>query len=239
MNKIVLGLIAAIVIYMIVMKQQEPKKIPQEIPKKIEENIEDSDEEEYDEDEEINTEDANSFFQMTETAEHFDPNVGQDSGEKTLVYLDISTNGHRGRIIIELNVGVVPKTCNNFLTLCEKKAYKNTRFHRVIKDFMIQGGDFTNHDGTGGISIYGNTFEDENFTLKNKQGTISMANSGPNTNGSQFFINLIDTPWLDNKHVVFGNVVKGIDLIEWIGEQETNQADVPVTDVIIEDCGRL
>ena len=241
MNKIVLALIAAIVIYILVMKQQEPKKeIPQEIPEKIEEAIEDSDEEEEEEEEEeINTEDANSFFEMTETVEHFDNNAGQDSGEKTLVYLDISTNGHRGRVIIELNVSIVPKTCNNFLTLCEKKAYKNTKFHRVIKDFMIQGGDFTNNDGTGGISIYGNTFEDENFNLKNKKGTISMANSGPNTNGSQFFINLIDTPWLDNKHVVFGNIVKGIDLIEWIGDQETTQSDVPVTDVIIEDCGRL
>lgn len=238
MNKIVLGLIAAIVIYIIVMKQQDPQKaIPQEIPKEIEDIVEDSEEEEDDED--INTEDANSFFQMTETAEHFDPNVDQEPGEKTLVYLDISTNGHRERIIIELNIGIVPKTCNNFLTLCEKKAYKNTKFHRVIKDFMIQGGDFTNNDGTGGISIYGNTFEDENFTLKNKKGTIAMANSGANTNGSQFFINLIDTPWLDNKHVVFGNIVKGIDLIEWIGEQETTQVDVPVTDVIIEDCGRL
>ena len=238
MNKIVLGLIAAIVIYMIVMNNNK-KPAPPQIPMNIEKATEDSDEEFSDEEEEINTEDANSFFEMTETAEHFDPNVGEDNGEKTLVYLDISTNGHRGRLIIELNVGVVPKTCNNFLALCEKKAYKNTKFHRVIKDFMVQGGDFTNGDGTGGISIYGNTFEDENFRLKNKKGTIAMANAGPNTNGSQFFVNVIDTPWLDNKHVVFGNVVKGIDLIEWISDQETNENDVPVTDVIIEDCGRL
>ena len=245
MNKIVLGLITAIVIYVLIMKNQEPQNVSKQPPKT--EITEDSDNqlldnEELDNDEldtEINTEDANSFFEMTENAQDLNSNVVEENVEKTLVYLDINTNGHTGRIIIELNFGVVPKTCNNFLILCEKKAYKNTKFHRVIKDFMVQGGDFTNNDGTGGVSIYGDTFEDENFKLKNKKGTISMANSGQNTNGSQFFINVIDTPWLDNKHVVFGHVVKGIDLIEWISDQETNQNDTPLNDVIIEDCGRL
>ena len=238
MNKVVIGLIAAIVIYMVITKLNDNKSFPKVEPPIVPEVIKKETEESEDDDEEdndINTEDAESFFKMTET-EHFDQN---NEDNNNLVYLDISTNGHRGRIIINLKSSVVPQTCNNFMTLCNKKAYKNTSFHRVIKDFMVQGGDFTNNDGTGGVSIYGNTFEDENFKLKNKKGTISMANAGPNTNGSQFFINVIDTPWLDNKHVVFGNVVKGMDLIEWISNQETNENDVPLTDVIVEDCGSL
>jgi peptidyl-prolyl cis-trans isomerase B (cyclophilin B) len=236
MNKIVIGLIAVIVIYIVITKYNDNKSVP-----KVEQSIvpdvinqDDSEDDNEENDEDINTEDADSFFNMTET-EHLDENDENNN----LVYLDISTNGHRGRIIINLKSSVVPQTCNNFMTLCNKKAYKNTKFHRVIKDFMVQGGDFTNNDGTGGVSIYGNTFPDENFKLKNKKGTIAMANSGPDANGSQFFINTIDTPWLNKKHVVFGNVVKGMDLIEWISNQETNDNDVPVTDVTIEDCGSL
>ena len=237
MNKIVFGLISVIIIYLLIVKiNNESSKTEKNIniESKMMETDPDSDvEEEF---EEIDTEDANSFFNMTET-EHFDQNI--DDTEKTSVYLDIVTQGYQGRVIIELNLGVVPRTCNNFLELCTQKAYKNTKFHRVIKDFMIQGGDFTNGDGTGGMSIYGNSFDDENFKLKNKKGTISMANSGPNTNSSQFFINLIDTPWLDNKHVVFGTVVKGFDLVEWVANQPVNENDEPINQVIIEDCGVL
>ena len=180
MNKVVIGLIAAIVIYIVITKLNDhkdlPKVDPSIVPEVIKQENEDSEDEneEEEEDEDINTEDAESFFNMTET-EHFAQNDEEDNNN--LVYLDISTNGHRGRIIINLKSSVVPQTCNNFMTLCNKKAYKNTRFHRVIKDFMIQGGDFTNNDGTGGVSIYGNTFPDENFKLKNKKGTISMANT--------------------------------------------------------------
>ena len=238
MNKIVLGLISVIIIYLLIVKiNNEPSQTEKKnnnIESKMMEAAQDSDiEEEF---EEIDTEDANSFFNMTET-EHFDQNI--DDTEKTSVYLDLVTQGYQGRVIIELNLGVVPRTCNNFLELCTQKAYKNSKFHRVIKDFMIQGGDFTNGDGTGGMSIYGNNFDDENFKLKNKKGTISMANSGPNTNSSQFFINLIDTPWLDNKHVVFGTVVKGFDLVEWVANQPVSENDEPINEVIIEDCGVL
>jgi len=242
MNKVVVGIITVIVIYIIVTKMKEYKNIPQNLdnimPKQIKQNINDSEsdyEVESEENDEINTEDAESFFNMTET-ENFEQN---DEPDNNLVYLDISTKGHRGRILINLRSDIVPQTCKNFSVLCERKAYKGTKFHRVIKDFMIQGGDFTKGNGTGSMSIYGNTFPDENFKLKNKKGTISMANSGPNTNGSQFFINIIDTSWLDNKHVVFGNVVKGMDLIEWISNQNTNENDIPFDDVIIEDCGNL
>jgi cyclophilin family peptidyl-prolyl cis-trans isomerase len=162
-------------------------------------------------------------------------------------YFDISIGGiPEGRIIFQMFDEDVPKTCKNFRYHCcrgingkTEPSYKDTTFHRVIKDFMIQGGDFTKGDGTGGLSIYGEKFEDENFDLKHNQpGLLSMANSGPNTNGSQFFITTKETPWLDNKHVVFGIVLKGFDIVKKIENIETNN-DNPIHLVKITDCGLL
>lgn len=164
-------------------------------------------------------------------------------------YFDISINNYpEGRIIFQLFDEDVPKTCLNFRYLCShgfnenknKPAFQNSSFHRIIKDFMIQGGDFTNGDGTGGMSIYGKKFEDENFNLQHNQpGLLSMANSGPNTNGSQFFITLKETPWLDNKHVVFGIVMKGFDIVKKIEDLDTTENDKPVYNVEIVNCGLL
>ena len=118
------------------------------------------------------------------------------------------------KVVIELFQDKVPRTVHNFLELIKSNKYTNSKFHRIIPGFMIQGGDFTRGDGSGGYSVYGETFEDENFDLKhNKPGLLSMANSGPNTNGSQFFITLHDLPHLDNNHVVFGQVIEGMDII--------------------------
>ena len=152
-----------------------------------------------------------------------------------------------GRITFQLFDDIVPKTCKNFRYLCskgmnnsQKPCYQGSAFHRVIKDFMIQGGDFTNGDGTGGVSIYGQKFEDENFELEHNQpGLLSMANSGPNTNGSQFFITLNKTPWLDKKHVVFGIITSGYDVIKQIENVNTNSNDSPENKIVITKCGLL
>jgi cyclophilin family peptidyl-prolyl cis-trans isomerase len=153
------------------------------------------------------------------------------------VFLDIK--GY-GRVKIQLFQDIVPATAANFRELCVSKRYAGIPFHRVIKGFMIQGGDVTAKNGTGGMSIYGPNFPDENFKLKhNEPGILSMANAGPNTNSSQFFITTRETPHLDGKHVVFGKVLSGMDVIYKIERAATDHNDKPVHDILIEDCGEL
>ena len=118
--------------------------------------------------------------------------------------------------------------------------FKGSGFHRVINQFMAQGGDFTRANGTGGESIYGEKFPDENFKLKHtKPFLLSMANAGPNTNGSQFFITFISTPWLDGKHTVFGEVVSGQDLVQAMEANPVAPGDKPIKPIVITDCGQL
>ncbi len=166
------------------------------------------------------------------------------------VFFDITIGGApAGRVTFELFADVVPQTAENFRALCTGEKgigrsgkplhFKGSSFHRIIPGFMCQGGDFTRGNGTGGESIYGEKFADENFKLKHGgAGTLSMANAGPNTNGSQFFICTADTNWLDGKHVVFGRVIDGLPIIqkmEAVGSRG-GQTSKPVA---IADCGQL
>lgn len=166
------------------------------------------------------------------------------------VFFDIEIDGEKaGRIVMGLYGSVVPKTVENFLHLCicdkgagkmgKELCYKQSTFHRIIPGFMIQGGDFTMGNGMGGESIYGEKFADENFKIKHTgPGLLSMANAGPNTNGSQFFITTAKTEWLDGKHVVFGRVMSGMRVVRQI-EAVGSQSGTPSKTVVIVNCGEL
>ncbi|CAL8468677.1 g8217 [Coccomyxa elongata] len=167
-----------------------------------------------------------------------------------IVFFDITIGGQpAGRIQMELFADICPKSCENFRQLCTGEfrrnglatGYKGCSFHRVIKGFMIQGGDFLKGDGTGCLSIYGSRFADENFTAKHTgPGLLSMANSGKDTNGCQFFMTVGKTDWLDNKHVVFGRVLgEGLLVLRKIENVQTGPQDKPKLQVVIAECGEM
>ncbi len=181
------------------------------------------------------------------------PAVAQDVSTANVthtVYFDLEIGGQpAGRVKIGLFGDVVPETAENFRALCTGEKgmgksgkplhYKGSKFHRVIPGFMCQGGDFTQGNGRGGESIYGEKFKDENFVLKHTEPMLlSMANAGPNTNGSQFFITTAVTAWLDGKHVVFGKIVEGQEIIRGV-EKQGSRGGKTMVDIVIADCGEL
>lgn len=169
--------------------------------------------------------------------------------DNSVVFLDVAIGGQAiGRIKIELFTHLAPKTSENFRQFCTgdfkrngaPQGYKNATFHRIIKDFMIQGGDFMRGDGTGSISIYGDRFADEGFLMKHSgAGFVSMANSGPNSNGSQFFITCAPCDFLDGKHIVFGRVIEGLSVVRRIEETPVGQQNKPKLPVVITECGQM
>uniref|UniRef100_A0AC34QL44 Peptidyl-prolyl cis-trans isomerase n=1 Tax=Panagrolaimus sp. JU765 TaxID=591449 RepID=A0AC34QL44_9BILA len=169
--------------------------------------------------------------------------------DNPIVFFEMAAGGAPiGTIKMELFADVVPKTAENFRQFCTGEykrdgvpvGYKNSQFHRVIKDFMIQGGDFVNGDGTGMCSIYGTKFQDENFVMKHTEpGMLSMANAGPGTNGCQFFITCAKTDFLDGKHVVFGRVIDGLLTVRKIENVPTGTHNKPSIPIVVEQCGEL
>ncbi|KXZ45053.1 hypothetical protein GPECTOR_59g662 [Gonium pectorale] len=188
-----------------------------------------------------------AIAQMAKQKTAYLPPLGPPNPANPLVYFDVSLGRYGdatplGRIVMELKADVTPRTAENFRQLCLRepgKGYKASRFHRVIPSFMCQGGDFTRDNGTGGVSIYGSRFEDENFKLTHTgPGVLSMANAGPNTNGSQFFLCTAQTSWLNGKHVVFGQVVEGYEVVKAI-EACGSRSGETAFDVMIANCGEL
>ena len=165
---------------------------------------------------------------------------------QTYFDVEIGEGDFKGRIVYELFTKVVPLTAENFRVICTGERghpdlhYKGGIFHRIIKGFMAQGGDTTNRNGTGGISIYGEKFDDEQIWYPHTHaGVLSMANAGPNTNGSQFFICFGPTPHLNEKHTIFGRVIDGWDVVEAMQKNPTGANDLPIKPVTVVDCGEL
>ena len=182
------------------------------------------------------------------TPEKCIPKEINPSNPKVFLELKTEDETQSKRVEFELFQDKVPKTSENFRSLCKgflsadnkTLSYKGVKFHRIIKEFMIQGGDFENGNGTGGYSIYGKKFDDENFIYPHSQELLlSMANAGPNSNGSQFFITFKETPWLDGKHVVFGRVIKGGEHIKQLENFACGENNVPIKDIVIVDCGEI